>query len=165
MGPLSLAEWVGLTGREPAPFGERSAGLVWRPKERHVGLREADGRLAAVGGAALVTVAVDGGEPFDVVGFGGLIIRRDVRGGGLMPVLMDALVEVALGLGPDRAMIFCEAHLAEIYRRRGYAAITDAVSIDQPGGRVVMPLTTMWRALRPGAGWPPGAVEVAGLPF
>jgi predicted GNAT family N-acyltransferase len=165
IGPLSIADWIGLIGREPEPFGARSAGLTWRPKERHVGIREPDGRLAAVGGAALVTVEVGDAEPFDVVGFGGLIIRRDARGRRLMPVLMDALVRVADGMGPDRAMIFCEEHLVELYGRRGYVAIEDAVWVDQPGGRVPMPLPALWRALRPGPTWPAGRVDVRGLPF
>jgi predicted GNAT family N-acyltransferase len=165
LGALSMADWLALTGREPEPFGVRSAGLSWRPKDRHVGLRAPDGRLAAVGGAAVVAVSVDGGVPFDVVGLGGLIIRHDARGQGLMPRLMDGLVDVALRLGPDRAMIFSDQPLVALYARRGYAALTDEVYVDQPAGRVAMPLTTMWRALRPGATWPAGRVDVHGLPF
>jgi predicted GNAT family N-acyltransferase len=165
LGPLSVADWIGLVGREPAPFGARSAGLTWRGKDRHVGIRDPEGRLAAVGGAARVTVAVLDGEPFDVVGLGGLIIRRDVRGLGLMPVLMDALARIADGMGPDRAMIFCDEPLTELYGRRGYVAIDDEVYVDQPDGRVAMPMTAMWRPLRPGPPWPPGRVDVRGLPF
>jgi GNAT superfamily N-acetyltransferase len=164
-GALSVREWIDLTGREREPFGARSAGLVWGPKERHVGLREPGGRLAAVAGAMGVTVEVDGVGPFDVVGLGGLIIRKDLRGQGLMPALMDGLAGLAESMGPDRAMIFCDTHLIALYQRRGYRLISDPVWVDQPEGRVEMPVSALWRPLRPGPVWPPGRVDVRALPF
>lgn len=163
-GALSVRQWIELTGREPAPFGAASAELEWRPKQRHVGLR-LDGRLVAVAGATVATVSVEGSGSFDVVGLGGLIITPSARGQGLMVTLMDGLARLAEGLGPDRAVIFCRDGLVALYARRGYAAITAPVWVDQPGGRIEVPLHTMWRPLRGAPGWPPGRVDVDGLPF
>jgi hypothetical protein len=165
IGPLSLAEWIGLTGREPDAFGDRCAGVVWRPKDRHVGVRDDDGKLAAVGGVTVGAVSVSGGEPFPVVGFGGLIVRRDFRGSGLMTPLMDRMVAIGDELGPDLAMIFCEESLVPVYVGRGYTAIDGEVHVDQPDGRITMPIPALWRPIRPGPPWPAGPVEVDGLPF
>jgi hypothetical protein len=38
-------------------------------------------------------------------------------------------------------------------------------SADQPTGRIEMPMVTMWRPLRDAAKWPPGRIDVRGLPF
>ena len=45
-------------------------------------------------------------------------------------------------------------------------AIAEPVTIDRPGGGTwPFPDVTMWRPLRPGVEWPPGAVRLHGLPF
>ena len=163
-GPLSLRQWVELTGHEPAPFGRTTATLTFRPKEHHVGFRDPDGRLVAAVGATVVTVSIAGGEPLEVVGGGGLIVRRDLRGQGLSTPLTAALRTLVLGLGPDRAMIFCEPDLLALHTRRGYTRIDAPIFVDQPGGRIEMPLLGMWRPVRP-CSWPPGRVDVHGLPF
>jgi GNAT superfamily N-acetyltransferase len=165
-GALSVGEWIGLTGREGAPFGAASAGLEFRPKDRHVGYRNGDGRLEAVVGVTVVRVDVESHGTFDVVGVGGLIIRKELRGRKLAAPLMDAVKRVAEGMGPELAMIFCDHTLVTLYENRGYAAIAAPVWVDQPRGRVVMPVPAMWRRLRAtGPAWPEGRVDVRGLPF
>jgi hypothetical protein len=82
-----------------------------------------------------------------------------------MPPLVDALMEMAEGMGPDRAALFCRPELVPVYEPRGFATISTAVWADQPEGRREIPLAFMWRALREGADWPPGRVDVLGLPF
>lgn len=164
LGSLSLREWLEVTGRHRAPFGERSASLVFRPKTHHIGIRSSEGELVAVGGATIATVEVNGHEPFDVVGLGGLIIRADMRGRGLAEPLMDRLNALTAGLGPDHAMLFCEPRLVNTYTRRNYRLISAPVWVEQPEREVLMPLDTMWRPVRP-ADWPPGTVRLRGLPF
>ena len=162
---MSVRDWVDLTDREVEAFGSAAAGLVWRPKDRNVGLRDPDGRLMAVAGATLADVEVDGAGTFAVVGLGGLIVRREGRGRGLGVTLMDGLVRMARGLGPELAMIFCRDELGPLYVRRGYTEITEAVWVDQPGGRIQMPLVAMWRPVHGRPVWPAGRVDVRGLPF
>ena len=163
-GPLTLRQWVELTGHEPAPFGRTTATLSFRAKDHHVGFRDSNGGLVAAVGATIVTLSVEDGEPFEVVGGGGLIVRRDLRGQGLSAPLTAALRELVVALGPDRAMIFCEPDLLDLHTRRGYTRIEAPIFVDQPGGRTQMPLPGMWRAIRPSS-WPPGRVDLRGLPF
>ena len=164
LGPLSLRDWVTVTARAREPFGPASAGLTFRPKEHHIGVRHPDGRLVAVVGATVATVAVEGYGSFEVVGIGGLIIREEMRGHGLAGPLMDRLRALIDDLGPDRAMLFCGPGLVSLYARRGYRLIPAPVHADQPEGRIAVPMAAMWRPLRP-AEWPTGVVELRGLPF
>jgi predicted GNAT family N-acyltransferase len=165
LGALTDEDWAGLVDDEPEPFGPVGAGLEWRRKDRHVGLRAPDGRLVAVAGAEVATVDVEAAGRFEVVGVGSVIVTRSVRGRGLMSSLIAPLLRVAEGLGPDRAMLFCRPELVALYRGMGCVEIDAPVWADQPGGRIEMPLPAMWRPLRDGAQWPPGRVDVHGLPF
>jgi predicted GNAT family N-acyltransferase len=165
LGALSDQDWAELLDGEHEPFGHVGAGLAWRPKDRHIGLR-ADGRLVAVAGAAIATVEVEHAGRFEVVGLGSLIVTRSQRGSGLMSRVVDPLLRLAESMGPDRGMIFCRPDLVPLYRRMAFVEITAPVWVDQPEGRIEIPLAAMWRALRDGAPeWPPGRVDVHGLPF
>jgi GNAT superfamily N-acetyltransferase len=165
LGALTEEDWAELVDGEPDPFGPIGAGLAWRPKDRHVGLRAPDGRLVAVAGAAIASIEIEDGDGFDVVGLGSMLVTRSLRGRGLMSRLVEPVLALADGMGPDHAMIFCRPELVVLYRRLAFAEIAAPVWADQPEGRVEMPEPAMWRALREGAGWPPGRVDVRGLPF
>jgi len=164
LGALSRRDWLELTERDPAAFGAATAGLIYRDKKCHLGLRSRHGRLVAVVGWAVIAVEVDGHEPFEVVGMGSLIVRRDRRGHGLSGALSAAARTRAALLGPDRAMLFCEPRLVDLHRRRGYSLIEAPVRVEQPGTRIEMPIPAMWRPIRPST-WPAGRVDVLGLPF
>jgi hypothetical protein len=62
-------------------------------------------------------------------------------------------------------MLFCQPAKRAVYASFGFREITDPVSVEQPGGRVEVPLSAMWLALRAGQVWPAGRVDVHGLPF
>jgi len=163
-GALTADDWADLVDGEDEPFGAVGAGLAWRPKERHITFRDG-GRLVAAAGALVARVRVGSDACFHVVGIGSVIVTRSYRGRGLMPQLMDRLLRVARTLGPDRAMLFCRPELMRLYGRFGFCEIGAPVWVDQPDGRVEMPLSAMWRPLVDGAQWPCGRVEVDGLPF
>ena len=162
---LTEDDWAELIAGEEHPWGPAGEGLQWRPKERYVALRAPGGRMVAAGGAAIAEVGVEGGEGFQVVGLGSLFVTRSQRGSGLMSRLVEPMLALAREMGPDRAMIFCRPELVALYGRLGFAEIAAPVWVDQPDGRVEVPLRSMWLALHEGAGWPPGRVEVRGLPF
>jgi predicted GNAT family N-acyltransferase len=164
-GALTERDWAEVVDGEDEPFGPGGAGIVWRPKDRHVTFRAADGRLVGAAGVLVATVRAGGEASFDVVGVGSVIVTRSLRGLGLMRKLVDALMKVALTLGPERAMLFCAPELVQLYERFDFAQIAAPVWADQPGGRIEMPEPSMWRPLREGAQWPSGRVEVEGLPF
>jgi GNAT superfamily N-acetyltransferase len=158
-------EWRALQGEEPQPWGGEAEALAWADKTRHVGVRGERGELLALAGALVAEVATGGGAPFPVAGIGGVIVRPDMRGRGLAGLVIEAILDVARGLGPERAMLFCRVPLVALYERFGFRAIDDPVSAEQPGGRIKMPLRAMWAPLRPGAAWPDGDVAVLGEPF
>ena len=166
LGPLTERDWEELAAGEHEPFGPVGSKLTWRPKDRHIGLRAPDGRLVAVAGAVVADVEVDRAGGFQVVGLGSLIVTRSMRGKGLMTDVVDPLLRLAEGMGPPRAMIFCRPDLVALYTRIGFIEITDPVWADQPGGRIEIPLSAMWRPLRAGVPpWPAGRVDVCGEPF
>jgi GNAT superfamily N-acetyltransferase len=156
--------WSALQGDDPHPWGGEAEALEWAEKTHYVGVPAEQGGLLAMA-AALVADVAAGGEPFAVVGVGGVIVRPEMRGRGLARVVVEAILEVAQRLGPERAMLFCREPLVAMYDRFGFQSIEEPVTAAQPGGRIEMPLRAMWRPLREGARWPPGAVEVLGEPF
>jgi len=133
LGPLTEEDWEELQAGEHEPFGPVGAKLAWRPKERHIGLRAPDGRLVAVAGAVLADIEVEGAGEFQVVGLGSLIVTSAMRGRGLMPQVVDPLLRLAEGMGPERAMIFCRPDLVALYMGIGFIEITAPVWADQIG--------------------------------
>ena len=96
-----------LLGDEEDPWD--AAGLPpmsWRPKERHVGLRDESGRLIATAGLLVVDVEV-GDERISVVGVGSVIVNAAHRGRGLSLRVITAALEMAATLGPEIALLFC----------------------------------------------------------
>ena len=162
---LSEHDWAEVVAGEQQPFGPEGSQLTWREKERHVGLRSGDGRLLALAGVVIVAVEIAGAASFEVVGLGSVIVTRSDRGRGLMMRVVEPALRVAEGMGPDRAMLFCRPELVGLYKRVAFSEITAAVWVDQPGRRVELPMRAMWRPLREGVAWPPGRVDVRGLPF
>ncbi len=156
--------WRAIQGDEPHPWGGEAEALEWVQKTNYVGVPGEGGALLAMAGA-LVAEVTAGAERFQVVGVGGVIVRPDMRGRGLARIVVEAILDVAARLGPERAMLFCREPLVALYERFSFHAIGEPVSAAQPGGRIEMPLRAMWRPLRAGTGWPLGAVSVLGEPF
>jgi hypothetical protein len=82
-------QWCELVGDEPEPWGGVAEGMVWREKQRHVGIRAPDGRLVALAGAVRADVEVDGAPIFQVLGIGGVFVARSARGRGLTATLLE----------------------------------------------------------------------------
>ncbi len=163
--PHAEPYWEELLAGEQEPWGGTGEHLCWREKTRNIGLRDDDGRLLAAGGAVLAELNTAAEESFAVVGLGGLVVRASARGQGLARLLASHLLELAREFPAERAMLFCEPHLMELYREFGFREIPDAVWVQQPDGRVQMPLRAMWRPLWEGADWPPGELYLDGEPF
>jgi predicted GNAT family N-acyltransferase len=162
---LTRADWAGVVAGEHEPFGPEGGELAWREKERHFALRAGDGRLRALAATVPVAIEIDGARSFEVVGLGGVIVTRAERGRGLMAKVVEPVLSLAREMGPDHAMLFCHRGLVPVYGRLGFSEITAAVWAEQSRGPVKMPMCAMWLALRAGATWPAGRVDVLGLPF
>jgi GNAT superfamily N-acetyltransferase len=164
-GQLTDDQRGALEGGEEHPFGTEGIELLWRPKERHVMLRDDEGRLLASTGLLVVEVSVDDGEPFQVVGVGGVFVTRAHRGQGLGRVVVVAALERAARIGPEFAMLFCRDAVVGLYRKLGFELVEPPVHVLQPTGSEVMPVNTMWRPLIADAVWPRGEVFVQSEPF
>lgn len=165
-GKLSQARYAELVGDEPDPWSAGDLDLEWRPKDRHVALRDEDGRLLAAAG--LVAADVEFGEhaePVEIVGIGGVIVAAAHRGHGLGKRVITEILERAQSLGPGIALLFCQPDRAGLYRRHGFAEVPRPVLVDQPSGQIEMPMVTMWRPLREDVNLPAGPVKINGLPF
>jgi predicted GNAT family N-acyltransferase len=162
---VGSAEWSALLAGEPQAFGGVGEELSWMRKTRHVAVLDESGKPLALAGAVLAQVAVAGGEPFPVVGIGGVIVTRAMRGRGLARLVLEAILAVARELGPERAALFCSEQLTTLYARFGFQLIDAPVTAEQPRGHIVVPMRAMWAPLVAGSAWPAGAVEVLGEPF
>src|SRR4051812_21557244 len=119
VGKLTEAQFQELVDGEDDPFGVGGDPTEWRQKHHHVTLRDGGGRLIASAGLVVAAVAA-GGEVFEVVGVGGVIVTWEHRGHGhLRPVLEEAL-EWAATLGPERAMLWCSERNVALYARFGF---------------------------------------------
>jgi predicted GNAT family N-acyltransferase len=161
---VGSGEWRQLQDGEEHPWGPGEA-MQWLNKERHLGIRAGDGRLVALAGTVVAEVEVDHHGRFPVLGVGSVIVTRSERGRGLARVLLERTLALAATVGPQRAMLFCRAELTPFYGSLGFEEISDPVWVDQPEGRIEMPMRSMWRPLGATEGWPPGRVDVVGLPF
>jgi predicted GNAT family N-acyltransferase len=162
---LTEQNWAEVVAGEHQPYGSGGAELAWRPKDRHFALRADDGRLVALAALVSIAVEIERAGSLDAVGLGGVIVTRSERGCGLMARVVAPALAIAERMGPAHAMLFCRPELVPVYGRLGFEEIDAPVSAEQPTGPVEMPMRAMWRALRAGAGWPPGRVRLRGLPF
>jgi GNAT superfamily N-acetyltransferase len=161
-------QWAELIDDEVEPWGggpgER---MSWQQKEWYVAVRSVNETLLALAGAAVATVDVEDGSSFEVLGIGGVFVRASQRGRGLALLAVKHLLARAEAdtSSPGRAMLFCRPHLTGFYAKFGFEEIEAPVWAQQPGGRVEVPMPAMWRPLSDDTDWPPGRVDVHGLPF
>jgi predicted GNAT family N-acyltransferase len=164
-GPLSDSQRDELEAGEEDPFDAAGNTLSWRPKERHVALRQADGRLVASTGFVLAELQSGDDPPRPFVGIGGVFVTRDCRGQGLGDRIIDEALAHAADLGPEIALLFCHEDRSRLYQRHGFTALTGEVRVRQPDGLSTIPQVAMWRPLHEGATLGDGPLTVNSLPF
>jgi GNAT superfamily N-acetyltransferase len=157
-------EWEAVLDGETQAWGAVGEEFSWANKERHVAVCDEAGQPVALAGAMVADITA-GTEVFTVVGIGSVIVTQRMRGGGLGRRVIEAIMDIAGELGPERAMLFCREELRTLYTGFGFRSIEAPVSAEQPGGRVVMPMSAMWAPLAAGIDWPAGDVAVQGQPF
>ena len=163
-GVLSDAQRTQLEGDEVDPWDSARNDLTtWRPKDRHVGLIDGEGRLVAAAGLVAGAVRGDDGRTVGVLGIGGVIVAAPYRGRGLARRVVEASLERAGDL--ELAMLFCYRDRAGLYERLDFRELGAKLLVEQPEGPVEMPLVTMWRPLRDGASLPEGPLTLDGTPF
>ncbi|MFI6155508.1 GNAT family N-acetyltransferase [Kitasatospora sp. NPDC051170] len=154
-----------ILGPDPDAYGVAHLGMTFLPKEIHFGVRAEGGRLVAHTGLRPVTLTV-GGTDLEAMGVGGVCVAPARRGQGLAGTVVTAALDHARGLGVRYALLFCRPQKVALYRSLGFREVVEAVTVEQPEGRLVeMPLRTMWAPLAQGATWPEGPVRLRSLPF
>ncbi len=164
LGLLTDADRAELEGDEVDPFDGAGTTVQFRPKDRHVALRDDEGRLIASAGLTLAEVEVSGAR-LPVVGIGGVIVNAAHRGRGLARTVVTAALERAAATGRDFAVLFCHPDRMGLYERLGFQVVDEPVIVRQPDGYAPMTMRTMWRPLRTGARWPAGRPILHALPF
>ncbi len=164
-GTLSEERYRELVGNERDPWDGGDLSLQWRPKERHVGVLDEDGRLVAAAGLVVATARFGDRQPLEIAGLGGVIVAARHRGEGLGAMVIAEAVRRAGDLGPSIAILFCWPDRADLYRRHGFTEVRSPVLVEQPEGELEIPMVTMWRPLEHGATLPAGRVKLDGLPF
>ncbi len=153
-----------IVGDEPDPYGTDHLGISWREKSDHLGLRD-EGQLIAHAGWVAVDIRPESGATFEALGLGGVIVHRDRRGAGVGRQLVTGAMAKMQERTVATGMLFCRTERLPFYRRLGWRPIEAEVTVEQPGGVIVMPLRTCWIPLSEGAEMPPGDLRVVGLPF
>jgi GNAT superfamily N-acetyltransferase len=164
-GPLDESKRAELEAGEEDPFGAAGNTLTWRPKERHIALREHEGRLVASTGFVLGELQAEGPPRVGFVGIGGVFVTSARRGEGLGHRVVAAGLRVARTLGPEIGLLFCHRDRSGLYERHGFSEVEAPVLVRQPEGYVEMSLVTMWRPLSSGTSLPDGPLTVHSLPF
>jgi GNAT superfamily N-acetyltransferase len=157
-------DWQQVIAGEPQPFGAVGEELQWREKSHNLGLCDDAENLVALAGLVRAEVRVADAR-LQVAGIGGVIVTRAARGRGFARVLIERLLQMARGLGPERAMLFCLPANTGLYAKFGFQLIDEPVWAPQPGGWVQIPLCAMWRPLAGAANWPEGKIELLDEPF
>ena len=160
---LTDGEWQALFGWGENIFGTEDAGYRWRPKDYHF-ITEEDGRVLSHVGVVKTAVRA-GGREVTVGGVGGVVTRPEAQGRRLVhAAMLQAAGFICHELGAEFGMLFCLPRLAPFYARQGWLMVEDEVEMEQPAGKVVWPFHVMVRPCGERT-WPPGRIEVGGLPW
>src|SRR5688572_16231829 len=154
-----------LTGWGENVFGTADPPLEWRKGSfRHIMLYAGGQLMTHVGVLERHTVTVGEG-PVVVSGIAGVVTAGDGHGRGYATSAIRRAHDIMRDeMGAEFGILFCFDRLIPFYERLGWAKVDAPVYVEQPSGRILMPMNTMVLALGERK-WPPGTVEVGSLPW
>jgi GNAT superfamily N-acetyltransferase len=139
-------------------------GYQWAPKVWRT-LAWVDGDVAGHAGIVPRTAEVDG-RPIFLGGISGVWTTPKHRGLGLgQAVLAAAAVFVRDYLSAAFGLLLCRRELEPFYERLRWRRVTGPLVFEQPGRRVTWPLSVMVLRCAASAEWPPGTIDLCGLPW
>ena len=148
---------------DPDPWGVEHLCVVWRDLSGHVVAREGDQLVAHAGWVGVDLRA--GNHVVRAVGLGSVLVRSRARGRGIGKTIVRAAMTSMRRTGRPAGLLFCGDGLVPFYQALGWVQITDPVEVDQPAGKVIMPMSSCWVPLQDDATLPMGPLAVDGLPF
>jgi aminoglycoside 2'-N-acetyltransferase I len=169
-----------VSGEESWPRAEEMLDTVWPPAEMdklswgHVKWANADlrvlietddGALACHTGIFFRT-ATWNGQNVHIGGIGGVATRADCRRRGYASIALEAAVRTMRDHDAAQfALLFCDPHISEFYRSRGWHPFTGAVYAEQPEGRIrfelMAPMVLDLKRRAPTL----GTLDLCGLPW
>ncbi|MDI6871554.1 MAG: GNAT family N-acetyltransferase [Bacillota bacterium] len=161
---MTEEEWRRLVGWSDDPFRIASYRYVWEPKRWRI-LVCVEGEPVSHVGVTPQRMVKVGEEPVLVGGIGGVVTLPQYRGQGFARLaLREAMRFLRDELGVDFGLLLCREELVPFYAAQGWKRVPPPVLIEQPRGKVPLGLEAMALALREKP-WPPGALDLCGLPF
>lgn len=144
-------------------FGVNGYGIEWRAKTWNI-LLAADGQpLSNV--AILQHTIVVGGQRIRVGGIGDVVTLPHAQGQGYARRLLhQAVTFICHELQAPFALLFSIERLRPFYARQGWHHVAAPVMIEQPAGTRLSPISVMVRPCGD-APWPPGSIDIQGLPW
>jgi aminoglycoside 2'-N-acetyltransferase I len=150
----------------PAEMARLSWGHVkWANADLRVLIETDDGALACHTGIFFRT-ATWNGQKVHIGGIGGVATRADCRRRGYASIALEAAVHTMRDHDAAQfALLFCEPHMSEFYRSRGWHPFTGAVYAEQPEGHirfeVMAPMVLDLKRRAPTL----GTLDLCGLPW
>jgi aminoglycoside 2'-N-acetyltransferase I len=106
-----------------------------------------------------------GGVTVRVGGIGGVATKLQVRHRGVASALLrGAAGFMKRQLGVEFALLLCQPAVSSVYANIGWAPVDGPTRFSQPRGAVTYPHLTMVLPLA-GTAWPPGPIDMLGLPW
>lgn len=144
-------------------FGMQSFKLEWRKKDLHFTLY-LEGRASSHVGTLIHTVTV-ASRKIVICGIGAVVTRGDAQKKGLARlVLGQALNWARESSEAEFGFLFCRPPLVPFYESMRWQLLKERVLIRQPSGEIESPIPAMVLPLRE-TEWPPGEVQLGGLPW
>ncbi len=160
---LSRADHARLFDWERDVYGVKSLGLRFSPPRWHF-LVCADGELVSHCGVLKRRITV-GDREIEVAGFGGLVTVPDARGKGLgRAAFAEARRFAEATLRCPFTLLLCRLELLPFFHALGSREVEAPIRIEQPAGPMEWPLAAAYSCLT-SSEWPPGTIDVNGLPW
>ncbi len=143
----------------PDPYGY----LEWSAHHWQV-LVKIDGRCVSQVGIVERTGTVNG-QPVKLGGIGGVATLLEWRRRGLAQRAMERAAQFLRdGLGVEFGLLICDQHMLPYYRKLDWQVVEGPLTFDQPQGKVTFPDVTMILPCTK-KDWPPGVIDLCGLPW
>jgi predicted acetyltransferase len=162
---LAPAEQAEVDALYAVLFGEDDEVLTWARGEWYVLVRTAAGALSSMIEILERTVTVDG-QPVRVGGVGGVGTHPEHRLRGHSTAALRVAADFMRDtLRAPFGLLMTGEEEIPFYGRLGWQPIANPVTLDQPGGRIVVSdAVHMAMTLGPDP-WPSGPVHLGGLPW
>jgi GNAT superfamily N-acetyltransferase len=143
----------------PDPYGH----MEWSANHWHV-LVKVDGQYVSQVGIVERTGAVNG-QPVKLGGIGGVGTLPGWQRRGLAQSAMERAAQFLRDeLAVEFGLLICDQHMLPYYRKLGWQVVEGPLTFDQPRGKVTFTDVTMILPCTK-KDWPPGVIDLCGLPW